>query len=65
MADYYFKMDGMAVGYQGKTLIHDINIGIDKGEIVTLGYVFNGWGSIWVEGDMGYINTSNKYIELI
>ena len=36
MADYYFKMDDMAVGYQGKTLIHDINIGIDKGEIVTL-----------------------------
>lgn len=24
MADYYFKMDDMAVGYQGKTLIHDI-----------------------------------------
>lgn len=36
MADYYFKMDDMAVGYQGKTLIHDINIDIDKGEIVTL-----------------------------
>lgn len=36
MADYYFKMDDMAVGYQGKTSIHDINIGIDKGEIVTL-----------------------------
>ena len=36
MADYYFKMDDMAVGYQGQTLIHDINIGIDKGEIVTL-----------------------------
>ena len=36
MADYYFKMDDMAVGYQGKTLIHDISIGIDKGEIVTL-----------------------------
>ena len=36
MADYYFKMDDMAVGYQGKTLIHDINIGINKGEIVTL-----------------------------
>ena len=36
MVDYYFKMDDMAVGYQGKALIHDINIGIDKGEIVTL-----------------------------
>ena len=36
MADYYFKMDDMAVGYQGKTLKHEINIGIDKGENVTL-----------------------------
>ena len=36
MADYYFQMDDMSVGYQGKTLIHDINIGINKGEIVTL-----------------------------
>ena len=26
----------MSVGYQGKALIHDINIGINKGEIVTL-----------------------------
>lgn len=42
-----------------------IDFKLNKGEIVTLGYVFNGWGSIWVEGDMGYINTSNKYIELI
>ena len=23
MADYYFKMDDMAVGYQGKTLIQE------------------------------------------
>lgn len=36
MADYYFQMQNMSVGYHGKTLIHDINIGIDKGEIVTL-----------------------------
>ncbi len=26
----------LAVGYQGKALIHDINFGICKGEIVTL-----------------------------
>lgn len=36
MADYYFQMQDMSVGYNGKPLIHDINIGIDKGEIVTL-----------------------------
>lgn len=36
MADYYFQMQDMSVGYQGKPLIHDINIGIDRGEIVTL-----------------------------
>ncbi len=36
MADYYFHMDDLAVGYNGKALIHDINIGIEKGEIVTL-----------------------------
>ncbi|MCI6535960.1 MAG: ABC transporter ATP-binding protein, partial [Lachnospiraceae bacterium] len=36
MADYYFQMQNMTVGYNGKPLIHDINIGIDQGEIVTL-----------------------------
>lgn len=36
MADYYFQMQDMSVGYNGKPLIHDINIGINKGEIVTL-----------------------------
>lgn len=36
MADYYFQMKNMTVGYHGKPLIHDINIGLDKGEIVTL-----------------------------
>ena len=35
MADYYFKMDDMAVGYQGKALIHDINIGIDSKNVHT------------------------------
>lgn len=36
MADYYFQTHGMAVGYHGKTLIRDINIEINKGDIVTL-----------------------------
>lgn len=35
MADY-FQMQDMAVGYNRKTLIHDICISIKKGEIVTL-----------------------------
>ncbi len=34
--EYYLKLDQLSVGYNGKTLIHDINIGIHKGEIVTL-----------------------------
>lgn len=32
----YFHMDALSVGYNGKTLIDDINIEINKGEIVTL-----------------------------
>ena len=36
MSDYYFQMQNMTVGYHGRPLIHDINIGINKGEIVTL-----------------------------
>ena len=35
---------------------------LKEGDIVEVGYVNNGWASIWVEGDMGYINSSNKYI---
>lgn len=38
---------------------------LSKGDIVEIGYVYNGWGSIWSEGDVGYINTSNKYIEAV
>ena len=34
--EYYFKTEQMSVGYQGKPLIQDIEIGIHKGEIVTL-----------------------------
>ena len=36
MADYYFQMKDLSVGYNGNSLIHDINIGINKSEIVTL-----------------------------
>ena len=36
MADIYFSTKDLAVGYDGKALIHDISIEIRKGEIVTL-----------------------------
>ena len=36
MADYYFHMQNMTVGYNKKPLIKDIEIGIKKGEIITL-----------------------------
>lgn len=36
MTDFYFQTKELAVGYDGSTLIHDISIGINKGEIVTL-----------------------------
>ncbi|MCI8637784.1 MAG: ABC transporter ATP-binding protein [Coprococcus sp.] len=36
MSEYYFELKGLSVGYNGKMLIGDINIGINKGEIVTL-----------------------------
>lgn len=36
MAEYYFQMQDLSVGYNKKTLIHDISIDIKKGEIVTL-----------------------------
>ncbi|MCM1026335.1 MAG: ABC transporter ATP-binding protein [Roseburia sp.] len=32
----YFRTDGLAVGYRGRALIHDINIGIGQGKILTL-----------------------------
>lgn len=34
--EYYFKTEQMSVGYQGKTLIKDIGIRLNKGEILTL-----------------------------
>lgn len=33
---YYFKTEQMSVGYHGKPLIHNIEIGLNKGEILTL-----------------------------
>lgn len=36
MTEYYLKTENLAVGYHGKELIHDINFGICRGEIVTL-----------------------------
>jgi len=33
---YYFRTEALSVGYRGRTLIHDIDIGIQKGELVTL-----------------------------
>lgn len=36
MENYYLEMKDLAVGYNGNSLIHDICIGIKKGEIVTL-----------------------------
>ena len=36
VADFYFQMRNMTVGYHGSPLIRDINIGINKGEIITL-----------------------------
>ena len=36
MREYYFQMQDLSVGYNGKPLIRDIVLGIEKGEIVTL-----------------------------
>ena len=36
MAEYYFRTQRLAVGYDGRPLITDIDIDIEKGEIVTL-----------------------------
>lgn len=36
MAEYYFETQDLTVGYDGKALIRDISLGIEKGEIVVL-----------------------------
>ena len=68
MTDHYIRLDNLAVGYQGKALIHDINIGINKGEIVTLiGPNGSGKSTIlksitrqlkWIAGNVFYDDTS-------
>ena len=35
MSEYYFRTQQLTVGYDGKPLISDIDISIEKGEIVT------------------------------
>jgi len=34
--EYYFKTTDLAVGYDGNILIHDINVNLEKGKILTL-----------------------------
>ena len=34
--EYYFKTEKLSVGYNGKPLIQNIDIGIGKGQILTL-----------------------------
>lgn len=68
MTDHYIRLDNLAVGYQGKALIHDINIGINKGEIITLiGPNGSGKSTIlksitrqlkWIAGNVFYDDTS-------
>lgn len=36
MNEYYFRTSDLAVGYNGQTLIHDIEIKVKRGEILTL-----------------------------
>ncbi len=36
MSDYYFRTDSLVVGYDGKPLIKDIDISVNRGEILTL-----------------------------
>ncbi len=36
MSDFYFRTSDLSVGYGGKPLIHDIEIGVRAGEILTL-----------------------------
>jgi len=36
MSDFYFRTSDLSVGYNGKTLIHDIGIALHAGDILTL-----------------------------
>ena len=35
MSDFYFRTEGLTVGYDGKPLIRDIEIHLNRGEILT------------------------------
>ena len=36
MSGYKIQLEKLSVGYRGKPLIHDMNIDIEKGQIITL-----------------------------
>ncbi len=36
MADFYFRTEGLSVGYRGIPLLHDIKIGLKRGDILSL-----------------------------
>ena len=36
MSDYYFKTNKLSVGYDGKAIVKDVEIGIEKGEIISI-----------------------------
>ena len=36
MQEYILKTSDLSVGYEGKTLIHDINIHVQRGKVLTL-----------------------------
>ena len=36
MSEYYFKTEKLTVGYDNKPIVKDIEIGIDKGEILSI-----------------------------
>ena len=47
----YFRTEGLTVGYDGRPLISDIEIGVERGEILTL---FNGLYDVaTIDGDLG------------
>ena len=66
MEDYYLGTSGLSVGYNGKTLIHDINIGVRRGQVLTLigpngsgktmllrlmaGLILPTEGEVWIDG---------------
>ena len=40
-----------------------IKFKLKENDIVTLGYVYNNWGSIYVNGKSGFVNV--KYLKII